>query len=343
MKLFQKKRCSNGRRHIYLLGIKIFSYKKKGKGKKAPREKDRYKAIWGRRFKGLTEQEARFAISYRYKSWVTHHYGEKVGVNWEQPTTYNEKVQWLLLYYRNPLMTICQDKVKVREYIREKIGADMLVPCVGVWKMPEDIPFDTLPDQFVAKVNWGCGQNIIVTDKSQINWEEAKKKLTEWMQTEKNWYYTSLEWAYKHITPQIIVEEFIEQNDDYKIACFNGKAKLIEVCTERNGAEHKKAWYDEDWNRLPIIRKMPEIEHEIPRPEHLEQMLKCAEILAKPFPLVRVDFYYSNGKPYIGEMTFYPAAGLKPFSPPEWDSKIGEMLLLPEKMPWPSGVTTEDL
>ena len=340
MKLLEKKRYTHGRRHIYLLGIKVFSYRKR-RGVSAGKE--RYREVWAKRFSGLTEEEARFAINYRYKSWVTHHYGAETDVDWERPTTYNEKIQWLLLYYRNPLMTMCQDKVSVRQYIREKIGEEMLVPCIGVWDTAEEIPFDTLPKRFVAKVNWGCGQNIIVEDKSQIDWEETKKTLTEWMQPPHNWYYTSLEWAYKHIKPRIIVEEFIEQNDDYKIACFNGKAKLVEVCTERCGAKHKKAWYDTEWNRLNIIRKMPEVEHEIPRPEHLEQMLKCAEMLAALFPLVRVDFYYSEGKPYIGEMTFYPAAGLKHFTPAEWDTKIGQMLHLPDKMPWPKGATTEDL
>ena len=342
MKIFEKKRLSSGRRRVYIFGVKIFSYKKKSDILKE-KEKERYNAIWAKRFMGLTEEETQFVINYRYKSWVSRKYGTSKGINWEAPTKYNEKIQWLMLYYRNPLMTICQDKVKVQQYIRKKIGADMLVPCIGVWESPEDIPFDELPNKFAVKVNWGCGQNLIVEDKTQIDWEEAKKKLADWMQPNRNWYYTSLEWAYKHIQPQIIVEKYIEQNDDYKIACFNGKARLVQVCTDRDGAKHKQAWYDVDWNRLPFTRNTPEVEHEVQKPKHLEQMLQCAEILAEPFPLVRVDFYYSNGKPYIGEMTFYPAAGLKPFTSPEWDDKIGEMIQLPEKMLWSANATTEDL
>lgn len=340
MKIIEKKRYSNGRRHVYFLGVKILSYKRK---KNSPWEKQRYEAIRAKRFTGLTEEEALFFIDYRYKSRVSIKYNLTEGIHWENPTTYNEKIQWLSMYYRNPLMTICQDKVKVQQYIKEKIGSDMLVPCIGVWESPDEIPFEKLPDKFAAKVNWGCGQNIVVVDKSQIDWEEAKNKLTSWMHPNKNWYYVSLEWAYKHIKPQIIIEDYIEQNDDYKITCFNGKARLVQVCTERDGSKHKQAWYDVDWNRLPFTRTALEVEQEVRKPEQLEQMLRCAEILAAPFPLVRVDFYYSHGKPYIGEMTFYPAAGLNPFTPSEWDWKIGAMLLLPKKMPWPKGATTKDL
>ena len=76
-------------------------------------------------------------------------------INWDNPQTFNEKLQWLKLYYHNPLMTQCADKVTVRDYIAQKIGEEYLVPSLGVYSTPDEIDFDALPDRFVLKVNWG--------------------------------------------------------------------------------------------------------------------------------------------------------------------------------------------
>ncbi|KLI21967.1 ATP-grasp fold amidoligase family protein, partial [Brachyspira hyodysenteriae] len=70
-------------------------------------------------------------------------------LNLENPKTFNEKLQWLKLYYHDPLMTICADKYLVRDYVKEKIGEEYLVPLIGVWDRVEDIDFDSLPNQFV--------------------------------------------------------------------------------------------------------------------------------------------------------------------------------------------------
>ena len=130
-------------------------------------------------------------------------------LNLENPKTYNEKLQWLKLYYHNPLMTKCADKYLAREYIKEKIGEEYLVPLIGVWDKVEDIDFNSLPKQFVLKVNWGSGQNIIVKDKSKLNIEETKNKLNGWLKPFSNHYYYSYEWQYKDIEPKIICEKNI--------------------------------------------------------------------------------------------------------------------------------------
>ena len=114
-------------------------------------------------------------------------------LNLENPKTYNEKLQWLKLYYHNPLMTKCADKYLAREYIKEKIGEEYLIPLIGVWDKVEDIDFNSLPKQFVLKVNWGSGQNIIVKDKSKLNIEETKNKLNGWLKPFSNHYYYSYE------------------------------------------------------------------------------------------------------------------------------------------------------
>ena len=320
MKIISKIKYPNGKREIYLFGKKVFSYKKKRKATK-------YDEIYARRFDGLTQEEIRYCLEVQFERMC----GYKL--NLDNPQTFNEKIQWLKLYYRNPLMTKCADKVGVREYIKEKIGEEYLVPIIGVYNSVDEIDFDTLPNKFVMKVNWGSGQNIIVADKSKINIKQKKQQLVEWMRQENNNYYGSLEWVYKDIKPKIIIEEFLDFDDDlidYKIMCYNGQPKNLFTCSERNSSL-KVTFFDLNWNKLPFTRLYPTSKIDIEKPIFYNNMLRIAKILAEPFPFVRVDFYCIKNKLYIGEMTFYPGAGYEPFNPIEWDYKLGEMLNLPQK------------
>ncbi|MDU1763586.1 MAG: ATP-grasp fold amidoligase family protein, partial [Anaerococcus vaginalis] len=99
-------------------------------------------------------------------------------LNLENPKSFNEKLQWLKLYDRNPLYTKLVDKYKVREYISEKIGEDYLIPLLGVWDDPEEIDFDSLPNKFVLKCNHNSGLGMcICTDKSKIDIKKVKNEL----------------------------------------------------------------------------------------------------------------------------------------------------------------------
>ena len=42
---------------------------------------------------------------------------------------------WLKLntYYKNPIINKCSDKVRVRDYIKEKVGENILVPIIGIY------------------------------------------------------------------------------------------------------------------------------------------------------------------------------------------------------------------
>ena len=116
----------------------------------------KYTKLYSKRFKGLTREEIKYLLEVQFECMV----GYKL--NLDNPKTFNEKIQWLKFNYHNPLLTKCADKVEVRNYIKEKIGEQYLVPCLGVYNSPDEIDFNKLPNKFVLKVSWGCKQNILL-------------------------------------------------------------------------------------------------------------------------------------------------------------------------------------
>ncbi len=252
----------------------------------------------------------------------------------DNPTTFNEKLQWLKLYYKNPLLTLCADKYKVRDYVKKIIGKKYLTNLLGVYNNENKINFNKLPNKFILKINHGSGQNIICKNKLKLNEKDVKNKLKEWIKSSSNHYYFSYEWGYKNIKPKIICEEYLGDNLlDYKIFCFSGKPICIGVDVGRF-TNHRRNFYDLNWNYLNIEKfAYPKDDSfNIPKPPNLNEMLVVAKKLSSKFPFVRVDLYSTKGKTYFGEMTFYPGAGLDPFKPVEWDYEFGEMIKLPKKL-----------
>jgi FkbM family methyltransferase len=268
------------------------------------------------------------------KKFITKQFEEQVGYtpNIDDPKTFNEKIQWLKLYYHDPLMTKCADKYAVRKYIKEKIGEEYLVPLLGVYNNVNEIDFNKLPKKFVLKVNNASGKNIICKNKNKLKIEEIKFQLNEWLKPENNFYFYSYEWIYKDIKPKIICEKLLESPDkdlkDYKFMCFNGKVKTIRICSERE-KKLKINFFDRNWNKLNFTKDgHPNNHKNIQKPKKIKKMIEISEILAKDFPLVRVDLYEINNKIYFGELTFTPGNGMNVYNPKEWDIKLGRLLKL---------------
>ena len=252
--------------------------------------------------------------------------GDKLNI--DDPKTLNEKIQWLKIHDRSPLHTLCADKVTVRDHIKGTIGEQYLVPIHFTTTDPDDIRPENLPEApFVVKTNNDSGGVLIVMDKDDVDWPEARRNLARIMKT--NYYYRSKEYQYKHIKPAIIVEHFLtgEQSSipfDYKYHCFNGKCELMQVDIDRHG-DHRRNLYDTDWNLLDFHwHKTNGIE--IQRPKKFEEMIALAETLADGFRYVRVDFYSLDDRIYFGEMTFHPASGYERFYPWSKDLELGGKL-----------------
>lgn len=256
-------------------------------------------------------------------------------LNLKNPNTFNEKLQWLKLYNRKPIYTIMVDKVKAKEYVASIIGNEYIIPTLGVWDKPEDINYDNLPNQFVLKCNHNSGTGMyICKDKSKLDVEAVNEGLRKGLK--ENYYLTGREWPYKNVKKRILAETFLSDGNDsindYKLMCFNGKVRCCFVCSERNSDSGLKVtFFDNNWNKLPFMRKYPTSTCEIPKPKKYDEMIVLAEKLSANIPFVRVDFYEVNEQIFFGELTFYPGSGMEWFEPFEWDKTLGEWLELPDK------------
>lgn len=286
--------------------------------------KNRYRILSMLRF--LPDKEM-VCLQYRIKM------GRKL--NLKNPKTFTEKIQWYKLNYHNPLMTICADKHLVRKFLADRGYTDLACNEYGVYDRVEDIRYEDLPDRFVIKTTNGSGTNIICKDKTKFQLEEAQIKLRDWLK--RDCYGLGREWAYKDITPRIIVEEFLEDKEniydginDYKFLCFNGKVHYI-VFDANRYVNHKRNIYDADWNYVDVETDCGKLGDVVSKPEGFDEMKRIAEDLSKDFPFVRVDLYWINHRVYFGELTFYPWTGYVVFEPKEFDVMLGEKFVLPKK------------
>ncbi|POO85651.1 ATP-grasp fold amidoligase family protein [Clostridium sp. 3-3] len=252
-------------------------------------------------------------------------------LNLRNPKTYNEKLQWIKLYDKNPLMPQCCDKYAVRNFVKEQGCNDILNELYWEGFNPEDILFDKLPEKFVIKVTHGSTFNIICTNKNDINRLEIINKCKKWLKGEFLPCYG--EWFYGIEKPRVIVEKFLESSDDlqlrdYKVFCFNGEPKIIRVDTDRF-TDHKMDFFDINWNRIEDGNMgYPVSGRDLEKPPCLESMLEYAKKLSNPFYHARVDFYIVNNKVIFGEITFTNGAGFDKCSSYEFDKRLGDWLII---------------
>ena len=254
----------------------------------------------------------------------------------DNPRTYNEKLQWLKLYNRNPIYTTMVDKVAVKDYVKSIIGEDYIIPTLGVYDKFNEIDFEKLPNSFVIKCAHDSGGIVICPNKENFDYTAAKKKIEKYQK--RDFYLGWREWPYKNVPRRIIVEQYMEDKKtkelrDYKFFTFNGKVKALFIASDRQNPNEdtKFDFFDESYNHLPIINGHPNANTLPERPKNFELMKELAEKLAVGIPHVRVDFYEIDGKVYFGEMTFFHWSGVVPFEPKEWDLIFGDWIQLPNE------------
>lgn len=254
-------------------------------------------------------------------------------LNLKRPKTYNEKLQWLKIYYKDPRLTLLADKYSVRNFISSEIGDKYLVPLIGVYENVDEIEWEKLPGKFVLKCTHDSGSSVICSDKSKFDKNAAIKKLSNRMRNNTT-YKLLREWPYKNIKRRIICEKYLSDErgelKDYKIYCFDGEPKVMVIVSERHLGKLKLDFYDLQLNYIDLLLgPYKQSGKELSKPRGFEEMIRLSKILSRKLPHVRVDFYDIDGRVYFGEMTFFTTSGLLSFTPRSIDELWGSWIKIP--------------
>lgn len=259
------------------------------------------------------------------------HIGGKM--DWKNPKTFNQKIQWLKVNNRDRLHTQMVDKLAVKKLVADKVGSEYVIPALGCWDSFDKIDFSKLPDRFVLKTTHGGGgmDVIVVKDKNSFDFETAKRKLTASL-GRSIWHYYR-EWPYKDVPRRIIAEQYMEDEHgelrDYKFFCMNGEPKFLFLATGRlSSGETTFDFLDLDYKRIPALNGHPNIDGIPVKPKNFDKMIELARKLSKGEKFVRVDLYNVDGKIYFGEYTFFHNSGLVPFIPVKYDYIFGDLIKL---------------
>ncbi len=251
-------------------------------------------------------------------------------LNLDDPRSFDDKLQWLKLYDHNPFYSSIVDKYEAKKYISERVGEEYVPKILGLWNDYSDIDFSSLPSSFVLKCTHDSGGVVICKDKNNFDYSRAKRIIDGSMK--KDFYLQKREWPYKNVKHRIIAEEFLSDDSgedegliDYKFLCFNGEPKVMYIANDIKDDSHED-FFDMDFNHLPLQMGYPMASVCPKKPKSFEKMKEMAKILSKDFLHIRVDFFEIDGKPYVGELTFYQNEGITLTTPPEWDERLASWI-----------------
>lgn len=253
-------------------------------------------------------------------------------LNLEQPIEFMEKIQWLKFNYYTDQYGYLVDKFAVRSFVEQTIGAKYLNGFIAIYDSVDEIILEVLPNQFALKGTHGSGYNIIVPDKSKLNWNKAKKQLQKFLV--EDYSKTNGESIYSVIQPRILAEEYLSQSADnyivdYKFFCFHGMAKYVWVKTFHDG-KYRNCYYDLNWEKIEDdSNTMNYLNLDMKRPENFDEMITIANKLAHGFIFVRVDLYSIKDKVFFGELTFFPWGGKQRLTVERFNKEFGDMIHLP--------------
>lgn len=245
--------------------------------------------------------------------------------NFAAPSTFTEKIHWRKIFDDDPRFAVMLDKLKAKEFVRDRLPS-LHIPLV-LWQgdNPRDIPFSELKIPCIVKCNHGCAMNAVVADPARVDSGAIIADMTRHLA--ETYGDRKLERSYAHIKPRVFVEALVGKDQgyqpiDYKFNVVAGRVALVVVTASRSTVR-KTALFDRDWRRLAVAQRGIDATLDIARPQSFSRMVEAAEALGGEFDMIRVDFYEDAGEPVFGEFTIYPRSGLQQFDPPAFDRELG--------------------
>ena len=265
---------------------------------------------------------------------VCEQYQDKLGKNpnLREPKSFTEKLNYMKLFYENPLIPKCCDKYELKKYIKEKLGEEYSAKTLLSTSNFTVKDFETLPEEFVLKVNWSSGYNILVHDKTSLSNREKRlisTQLLEWTKPHSNSYFYSFYRGYRDLKPVVFAEEMLPNTfmaQEYKVFCFSGNPEFVLIELDPNGSNHRRVCVDLKGMKLPFSFGSYPVTEDYIIPNNYSEIIRTATILARDFPFVRVDYLTDGKRLVIGEMTFYSGGGYSIIHPEGWDNKLGSLL-----------------
>lgn len=276
-------------------------------------------------FAQMVKQSPKFASKLLFWKKFKHN------INLENPQTFNEKLMWLKLYEDLEYKAKLSDKVEMRNYITTLGLEQLLVPMIDIVDYVEDIIFEQLPRRFVLKCTHGPEFTIICTDKRQLDYPKTRQQLAQWMAID--YSLINAEIQYANIKPQIIIEHFIgpannEMPITYKIHCFHGAAKIIELAVKGKNSKEQSMMLTPDWQDTHYMKVPFTCDAAQYKPQQLEELLALAQKISKTSTYMRVDFSIVEGEIYFDELLFTPAACLNDAIHEQANQLLGQWLNL---------------
>lgn len=279
-----------------------------------------------------------FETAYTYLTfipmyvWIGLQYLISTGkiIDFKNPRGFEQKMQWIKAFYRNPLYIKCSDKYTVRQYIKEKGYAYILPELINKYDRPEDINLSKLPQSFVLKLSTGSGKNYFVYDKETVDFPSIIADLNR--SIKKKPKTSSGETQYLYSKPVILCEPYLAKDGmlpaDYKFYCCNGEVLAINYGPIRSVDNNCKVYIvDMAFNDISSERTLNGVT--FISPKHFQEMIDIAKDLSKEFPFVRVDFYENSDNFYFSELTFTPSGGTGKYLSKEANLWLGEHITLP--------------
>lgn len=245
------------------------------------------------------------------------------------PATFSEKIQWRILNDRRELIELTGDKLRMKTYAAEN-APELRIPET-LWSGSNlaaivDVDWGS---EWVLKPISGSGANAFGSGSIRSSALDLKQ-VERWRHDQPEYRG---EWAYENADRGYLIERKIftptgVSPNDLKVFVFNGRARFVYYSTPRDVVESHR-FYSTSWKPLDFRRGDVALATLEDPPPNLEAAIRSAEQLGSAYDFIRVDLFCTPEATYFGELTPYPAGGLRRFIPDGTDAWIGQMWELP--------------